>query len=102
MELATSRETVDQPWHDGIIPVERSDKVDACSKVDQELVRAWEIKAAMHWVRNDRGPVGGLRWHLWDKYGLGRPPSVVTQRPAADNPTVAMHGAASSLSHVLR
>jgi hypothetical protein len=103
MELAKSRETVEQPWHDGVVRVDRSDEaIDASSKFDQDLVRAWEIKAAMHWVRNDHGPVDGLRWRLWDKYGLGRPPSVVKHRPAADNPTVAMHGAASSPSHVLR
>lgn len=103
MELAKSRETVEQPWHDGLVPsTDRTKRSTASSEVDQDLVRAWEIKAAMHWVRNDHGLVNGLLWHLWDKYGLGRPPSLVKQRPAADNPTVAMHDAASSPSPVLR
>ncbi len=96
MELAKSTDTVEQPWHDGFAPVARSDHaIDASSTVDRDLARAWEVKAALRWVKNDRGPVNGLRWLLWDKHGLGRPPSAVEPRPTADDPTVVMHDSAS-------
>jgi hypothetical protein len=95
MELAKSTDTVEQPWHDGVAPVAPSDDGgNDSSKVDQDLARAWDIKAALRWVRNDHGPLNGLRWLLSDKFGLGRPPSAVERRTAADDPTVAMHDAA--------
>ena len=95
MELAKSTDTVEQPWQDGLATVARADNpADASPKVDQDLPRAWEIKAALRWVRNDHGPVNRLRWLLWDKYGLGSPPSAVEQRPTTD-PTVVTHDVAS-------
>jgi hypothetical protein len=94
MELAKSTDTAEQPWQDGL--ARSADCADAVSTVDRDLARAWEITAALRWVRNDHGPVNELRWLLWDKYGLGRPPSIVDQRPTADDATVVMHDIAST------
>lgn len=95
MELAKSTNTVEEPWNENVASVARAgDALDASSAVDQDVARAWDVKASLRWVRNDHGPVNGFRWLLWDRYGLGRPPSAVEHRPI-DDPAAVIHDPAS-------
>ena len=78
MELAKSKEAFDTWWDSETSPVGRWDKAAFGSRaVDEDLIHAWEVKAGLHWVRNEDGPLKRLRWSVWDRFGLGRPPSRV-------------------------
>lgn len=97
MELAKTTEAVEQPWNDGVSPVARwGQTIGDSSTVDQDIERAWELKAELRWVRNDHGPLNGFRWLLWDWYGLGHPPSGVEKRPTSEQPTAMTGDAAPS------
>ncbi len=82
MELAKSTEAFETQWDDGIARWDQA-AVDSPA-VDGVLTRAWEAKAGLQWVRNDNGPLNGFRWFVWDRCGLGRPPSRVEKRANAD------------------
>jgi hypothetical protein len=85
MELAKRTEAVGQPRHPGVSPVVRSKgTIGESSTVDHDVARAWDLKTGLQWVRSDGGPVNGFRWFLCDRFGLGRPPSRVEQRPIPD------------------
>jgi hypothetical protein len=95
MELAKRPVSVEQPRPLRDSPVVRlEDTICESSTVDRDVARAWELKADLQWVRNDSGPINGFRWFLWGKFGLGRPPSGVEQRPTRGGPTVLRHEAA--------
>ena len=75
MELAKSTEAFDSWWDSEVAPVDRWDRAAFGSRaVDEDLVRAWDVKAGLQWVRNDDGPLDRIRWSVWDRYGVGRPP----------------------------
>jgi hypothetical protein len=85
MEPMKSTEAVEGTWNDAISPAERRRQVTVGSRViDQDIARAWQLKAGLQWVRNDDGPLNRFRWHLWDRYGKGRPPSRVEKRLGSD------------------
>jgi hypothetical protein len=99
MELAKSTETVEKPYNGRISSVGRLDHSSGeSSTVDPDLVRAWELKAELRWVRKDHGRFNGFRWLVWDRYGLGHPPSNVQKRTSVDSPTVLTRDAASQAS----
>jgi hypothetical protein len=62
--------------------VEHPSSAAVSSTVDQDVARAWELKAQLQWGRNDRGPLNGFRWFIRDRYGLGRPPAGVEKKLA--------------------
>ena len=81
MELAKSTEAFDSWWDSEVSPVDRWDRAAFGSRaVDEDLIRAWDVKAGLHWVRNDDGPLNRLRWSVWDRFGVGRPPSRVEEK----------------------
>jgi hypothetical protein len=81
MELAKSTEAFDSWWDSEVAPVDRWDRAAFGSRaVDEDLTRAWDVKAGLQWVRNDDSPLNRLRWSVWDRYGVGRPPSRVQER----------------------
>jgi hypothetical protein len=96
MELAKPTESLDRTWNLEISPVDRRDDstVDS-STINDDVARAWELKAGLQWARNDRGPVNGFRWLLWDRFGMGRPPSGVEQRPTPRQPESLSPGTAA-------
>lgn len=77
MKLVNTTESVEHQSSVGVLSDARRDS----STDDQDVVRAWELKAQMQWVRNDHGLLNGFRWFLSDRYGLGRPPAGVAKRP---------------------
>ena len=88
MELAKSKETTtERPSEDGILLAPRwggpsLDRIDD-SKVelhDEAIEHAWLSKSEMHWVRDDRNPLGAFRWFVWDGFGIGDPPSRVQRK----------------------
>jgi hypothetical protein len=102
MELAKSTEAFDTWWDGEASPVARWDKAAFGSRaVDEDLIHAWELKAGLQWVRNDDSPLKRFRWSVWDRYGLGRPPSRVEERASAQESTGATSEGAPS-SPVLR
>jgi len=97
MELAKSTEAFETQWDDGISPIARWDQAAVDSPaVDEVLTRAWEAKAGLQWVRNDNGPLNGFRWFVWDRCGLGRPPSRVEKRASAEESASATSDVAPS------
>jgi hypothetical protein len=85
MEPMKSTEAVEGPRNDAISPSASRRHVTVGSRIiDQDIARAWRLKAGLQWVRNDLGPLNRLRWHIWDRYGKGRPPSRVEKRLESD------------------
>lgn len=58
------------------------------SLADLVVERAWLLKAEMRWVREDRNPLNAFRWFVWDRVGVGHPPSRA-ERATADAVTSA-------------
>jgi hypothetical protein len=52
------------------------------------IEHAWLLKTAMRWVRNDRNPLNAFRWFVWDRLGIGDPPSRVESATADGARTV--------------
>jgi hypothetical protein len=77
MKLVKTTEAVEHPSSVGVLPAGREES----ATVDQDVVRAWELKSQTQWVRNDRGLINGFRWFLLDRYGLGHPPAGVEKKP---------------------
>ncbi len=77
MEFAKSKETTERPSDDG-------------SSLGPDYERIIEhaglLKTAMRWVRDDRNPLNAFRWFVWDRLGIGDPPSRV-QRVTTDEVT---------------
>jgi hypothetical protein len=85
MELAKSTEAFDSWWDSETSPEARWDRAAFGSRaVDEDLIRAWEVKAGLQWVRNDDTPLKRLRWFVWDRYGVGRPPSRVEEKASVE------------------
>jgi len=85
MDLAKSTEAFDSWWDSETSPMARWDQAAFGSRaVDEDLIHAREVKAGLQWVRNDDSPLKRLRWFVWDRYGLGRPPSRVEKRASAE------------------
>jgi hypothetical protein len=80
MELAKRTEPVDPPQPLGASPAAGWETADDSLLGDQDVARTWELKAKLCWSRNDDGPLNKFRWLIWDRYGVGRPPSRVEQR----------------------
>jgi hypothetical protein len=80
MELAKRTEPVDPPQPLRASPVARWETKDDSLLGDQDVARAWELKAQLCWSRNDHGPLNRFRWFIWGRYGAGRPPSRVEQK----------------------
>ena len=87
MELATSREITERPSDNGSsLPSrwggpspERTD--DSMAELhDESIEHAWLLKSEMRWVRDDRYPIGAFRWFVWDRFGVGDPPSRVQRK----------------------
>jgi hypothetical protein len=81
MELAKRTEAIElqDPGGSPLVPPE--DTIDEVSTFDPDIARAWELKTELQWVKSDGGRVNGFRWFLYDRFGLGRPPTRVEQRP---------------------
>jgi hypothetical protein len=86
MELAKRTESVEEPLHFRTSPVAPAENIGDSVLDDHDVVLAWQLKAQLCWVRNDQGPVNGFRWILWDRFGLGNPPSRVDQRSTRCQP----------------
>ena len=81
MEHAKSKETAERPSDEGSSPGPSwggpsSDRIDD-SMVDPIVEHAWMLKTTMRWVRNHRSPINAFRWFVWDRLGIGDPPSRV-------------------------
>jgi hypothetical protein len=80
MEIAKSKETTtERPSDDGS---------SLGAEYERVIEHAWLSKSAMRWVRNDRNPLNALRWFVWDRLGIGDPPSRVERATADDVTTV--------------
>jgi hypothetical protein len=102
MELAKSTEAFDNWWGSEVSPVARWDQAALGSgAVDEDLTRAWEVKAGLQWVRNDDSPLNRLRWFVRDRYGMGRPPSRVEEKASTEESAGVTSDVAPS-SHLLR
>ncbi len=77
MEFAKSKETTERPSDDGSSLGPEYERV---------IEHAWLLKSAMRWVRNDGSPLNAFRWFVWDRLGIGDPPSRV-ERATADEVT---------------
>jgi hypothetical protein len=81
MKFAEITESVPARWNNVFsTQTHWSSAASDASIVDQDLEQSWERKAQLQWVRNDAGVLNGCRWFLWDKLGLGRPPSTLAKR----------------------
>jgi hypothetical protein len=87
MELAKSKEATERPSDDrsslgpsrGVRTANRRD--DSIVELHDEAVeRAWLLKTEMRWVRDDRNPLNAFRWFVWDRLGIGDPPSRATKK----------------------
>jgi hypothetical protein len=77
MEFAKSKETTERP---------SDDSSSLGPDYERIIEHAWLLKTAMRWVRDDRNPLNAFRWFVWDRLGIGDPPSRV-QRAATDEVT---------------
>ncbi len=66
---------------------------------DEIIEHAWLLKTRMRWVRNDRNPLNAFRWFVWDRLGIGDPPSRV-ERATADEVTTVTGASVSILPNV--
>jgi hypothetical protein len=87
MELAKSRETSKRPSGDGISLAPRwggpsPDRIDDSKAElhDEAIEHAWLSKSEMRWVRADHNPLGAFRWFVFDRFGMGDPPSRVQKK----------------------
>ena len=82
MELVKSKETTERPSDDGRslgsswVGPSSNRMDDSMVELHDEIIeRAWLIKTKMRWVRDDRNPLNAFRWFVWDRLGIGDPPS---------------------------
>jgi hypothetical protein len=79
MEFAKSKETTERP---------SDDSSSLGPDYERIIEHAWLLKSAMRWVRNDRNPLNAFRWFVWDRSGIGDPPSRVERVAAGEVTTV--------------
>jgi len=79
MEFAKSKETTERPSDEGSSLGPEYERV---------IEHAWLLKTTMRWVRSDRSPLNAFRWFVWDRLGIGDPPSRVERAPADEVTTV--------------
>lgn len=92
MELAKSKESTECPSDDGssLDPGRGGPSsnriVDSVVDLRSEQIieHAWMLKTGMRWIRNDRNALNAFRWFVWDRLGIGDPPSRVERTTSAE------------------